>query len=154
MSKINLKALIINFENNKGQNCVAYISQPTEEEMQAIALPLGQLFSKWKNSNLDTLVVVKDWKILLDNEIKDKSYLKALKAFFERRIDISTIFNKDTGEKLKLSDLVDSDYEVIQGSLLFYLSVLRYATALFENEKLKAIITSLSALDFQNSLKK
>lgn len=154
-AKIDTKAFIINFTNSKGDECVAYIPQPSEEEMVSIAKSLGFLFSKWKNSEMDLLVILKDWKIMLDEFLGENTPQKtALNGFFERKISLGNIFNKQNGEQVKGNDLNNSDYEVIQGSLLFYVSVLRYATALYNNEKLRAVTTSLSALDYQKSLKK
>lgn len=161
-ASLTLKSFVIPFSNAAEEECVAFIPQPSEAEMIAMAKSLGYIFSRFKNAvaeGSDFLVVVKDWKIMLDEHLgsgeKAEAQKKQLAAFFDRRILLANIFNKETGEVVK-AELVEDEAVMheIKGMLLFFVAALRYAPQLLKMKELLEYTTLLSASEMQMSLKK
>lgn len=159
---LTLKSFVIPFFNAAEEECVAYIPQPSEAEMVAMAKSLGYIFSRFKNAvteGSDFLVIVKDWEIMLDEHLgsgeKAGAQKKQLAAFFDRRILLANIFNKETGEVTK-AELVEGEEVLhnLKGMLLFFVAALRYAPQLLKMKELLEYTTLLSASEMQMSLKK
>lgn len=160
-ASLTLKSFTIPFLNAAEEECVAYIPQPSEAEMAAMAKSLGYIFSRYKNAmaeGSDFLVIVRDWEIMLDEHLgsgeKAEAQKKQLAAFFDRRILLANIFNKETGEVTKAELLNDEVLHNLKGMLLFFVAALRYAPQLLKMKELLEYTTLLSASEMQMSLKK
>lgn len=161
MASLTLKSFVIPFTNTADEECVAYVPQPSEAEMAAMAKSLGYIFSRYKNAvaeGSDFLVIVRDWEIMLDEHLgsgeKAEAQKKQLAAFFDRRILLANIFNKETGEVTKAELISDEVLHNLKGMLLFFVAALRYAPQLLKMKELLEYTTLLSALEMQMSLKK
>lgn len=157
--KMDTRNIIILGELSTGRAFTAYISQPSKEESLKIAKILGFIYTQASRDEIDISVIAKDWELYLDeffSRTRDAEALKKeLKSFFERRIDGSTIFYNDTGESI--TEKIEEDIEaitIIKGYLLFFSSVLRFASQAIGKSKMKDFFTSLSASEFQQLLKK
>lgn len=159
-TKIDLQSFLVPFSLDNGDECVAYISQPSAAEMDAMAKTLGFLFSEFQkalNNGTSFAVIVKDWEIMLDDFLIDdkrgEEQKKQLKAFFERRILQANIFNKSTGAAIE-EKLPENILHDLKGGLLFFVSTLRYAPQALKMKELKDFVTSLPLLEFKEHLKK
>lgn len=161
MASLTLKSFVVPFFNSAEEECVAYIPQPSEAEMAAMAKSLGYIFSRYKNAvaeGSDFLVIIRDWEIMLDEHLgsgeKAEAQKKQLAAFFDRRILLANIFNKETGEVTKAELISDEVLHNLKGTLLFFVAALRYAPQLLKMKELLEYTTLLSASEMQMSLKK
>lgn len=152
-AKIDLKAFTLPFVSNRG-NLIAYITLPSALELAAISKPLGIVFTAFRKAEVDMLVLLKDWRLLvedaLENYEKKAQALEAIDAFFARRIDYTTIYDADTGACVE--SVTDDEKEYLQGQLLFFSAVWRYASAMLREGEMKDYITSLNSTEFQASL--
>lgn len=161
-ASLTLKSFVIPFVNSAEEECVAYVPQPSEAEMVALAKSLGYIFSRFKNAVIegsDFLVIVKDWEIMLDEHLgsgeKAEAQKKQLEAFFDRRILPANIFNKETGEVVEGKNIEDpAIMHDLKGMLLFFVAALRYAPQLLKMKELLEFTTLLSASEMQMLLRK
>lgn len=166
-AQIKLSAFVIPYsyerEDGETREFCAYVRMPGEAEMVAMAKSLGYIFSKFKSSvaeGFDFLVLVKDWRIYLTEFLggeNSPNYLKQMKildAFFERRLTYADIFDVESGEIIDKDDLDATDYDALKGSLLFFLSIFRYARETFKLDEMQKCITSLSFTEYKTYSRK
>lgn len=140
-----------------GRDFTAYINQPTKAETLKIAKILGFIYTQASKDELDISVLAQDWFVYVEEYTQrlnnPQELMNDLNAFFERRIDTSTIFYDDTGETI--NEAVDEDaMNLIKGYLLFFSAALRFAFQAINKSRMKDFYTSLTASEFQGLLKK
>lgn len=158
-AKMDTKNFILPFQSDSGDECVAYIPQPTPEELRQIAGILGFLLPKIQGSELDFIVFVQDWELMLEKYYKkqakdgeDVNNIKAdLMRFLDRKIEIGNCFDMK-GNILQV--LSDDERNFISGELLFFCCLYRYAKVAFKQKEMRDLTTSLTSLDYRESLKK
>lgn len=165
MSEVQLtkRSIVIPFsrelDDGTAENLCAYIRTPGDKELAALARTLGFLYSKFSSAireGFSPEVLMADWRIYLEeflgDDDKGKKQRSTLEAFFERRLSMADIFNVDTGEVIK--ELDDYTYESLKGTLLFLVSLSRYAPQSFRMRGMKNFITSLNFMDYKTYAKK
>lgn len=155
--KLTTRNIAITVSLSNGRDATAFINQPTKEESIRIAKVLGYIYTQASKNEIDLLVLAQDWELYLDDFLqgmRNPDEMKAeLNAFFERRIDTATIFYNDTGETVDVK-IDDEAMTMIKGFLLFFSAILRFASQAIGKSKMKDFFTSLSASEFQESLRK
>lgn len=158
-AKLNTRNIVIRGSLSSGRDFTAYINQPSKEESLQIAKILGFIYTQASKDEIDISVLAMDWKVYVDDYIQNarnpQELTDTLNAFFERRIDSSTIFYDDTGETVteKIEEDIDA-LNAIKGYLLFFSAVLRFASQAIAKSAMKDYYTSLSASEFQELLKR
>lgn len=155
--KLTTRNIAITTTLSNGRDITAFINQPTKEESIRIAKVLGYIYTQASKNEIDLLVLAQDWEIYLDDFLQGlrnpEEVKNELNAFFERRIDTATIFYNDTGETVDVK-VDDEAMTMIKGFLLFFSAILRFASQAVGKSKMRDFFTSLSASEFQESLKK
>lgn len=158
-AKMDMKNFILPFQNDNGDECIAYIPQPTPEELRQIAGILGFLFKRIQGSELDFLVFVQDWEIMLKSYYKEQekngddiNNLKAdLMRFLDNKINVGNCFDMKGNT---LQNLSDDEKNNISGELLFFCCLYRYVRQAFKQKEMRDLTTSLTSLDYREYLKK
>lgn len=154
-AKMDMKNFIIPFVSDNLKECRLFVPQPSAVELNAIASILGFIFPKIQNNTLDFMVFTKDWEIMVErhlkNDIDKDEQLTQMKAFLGRKITDGNAFYIDGTPKGKLSD---DEREFCCGSLLFFSSLFRYLKAAFSESDMLDLITSSTALEYSEQLKK
>lgn len=154
-AKITKFNFILSLTSDEGQDLKIYVPQPNEIEIRGIAKLLSVIFDKvTKNEN--PLVIMKDYDVyvddLFDDATKKTAFNAKLNAFFERSLLSASVYT-ETGEKIERK-LSEDETEIFKGSLLFAAALYRYSTrTLLSGTDMRAFYTSLTATEFQNSLK-
>lgn len=153
--EINNFNFIIPVIADNGKELKVYVPQPIEKELRGLAHILGHLFTKIRAENVDLLMFVKDWKIFAEEKCANlengENSLKALNSFLERSLLGSTIFNEDGTEKEILSA---AEKEFFEGALVFISALYRYSPHYIKMLELGDFFTSLTPMEFKNSLQK
>lgn len=158
-AKMDMKNFILPFQNDNGDECVAYIPQPTPEELRQIAGILGFLLPRIQGNELEFIVFVQDWEIMLEKyykkQAKEGEEINNIKAslmkFLDRKIEIGNCF--DTKGNI-LQELSDDERNFISGELLFFCCLYRYAKVAFKQKEMRDLTTSLTSSAYQEYLKK
>lgn len=158
-AKMDMKNFILPFQNDNGDECIAYIPQPTPEELRQIAGILGFLLPKVQGSELDFIVFVQDWELMLEKYYKkqardgeDINNIKAdLMRFLDRKIEVGNCFDMKGNI---LQELSADERNFISGELLFFCCLYRYAKIAFKQKEMKDLTTSLTSSAYQEYLKK
>lgn len=154
-ARMDMKNFIIPFVSDDLKECRLFVPQPSAVELNAIASVLGFIFPKIQTNALDFMVFTKDWQIMIERHFKDDKdkdeQITQLKAFLGRKITDGNAFYIDGSAKGKLSD---DEREFCCGSLLFFSSLFRYLKVAFKESDMLDLITSYTALEFQEQLKK
>ena len=150
--KMDMKNFILPFFDENFKECVAYIAQPSANELTAIAQVLGFIYPKIQKKEIDFMVFAKDWQIMVDKHFKndeDKDEIKEqIKAFLERKILDGNTFYADGTIKGKLNE---DERGFIEGELLFLSSLFRYVKAAFKQDEMRDLTTSLTVLEYTQS---
>lgn len=153
--KMDMKNFILPFMDDNMKECVIYIPQPNQQELVSISAILGFLYPKIQNKELEFMVFVKDWQVMIDRKFKndsDKEEIQGqLKAFLERKINVGNAFYMDGTAK---GELTEDEREFIGGELLFFSSLFRYVKMAFKQNEMRDLTTHLTSLEYQESLKK
>lgn len=153
--KIDKYNFIIPLSGSNNKEITCYVPQPNEIEMHRLFHLLGTIFSILRKGNQDILVILKDWRLILEDSLEDMpdekraSLLKALDVFFERSLASATIFDED-GLDVKLDE---DETEIFKGTLLFLSALYRYSPNPVKSE-MGGYFTSLSASEFKSSQKR
>lgn len=147
---------IIPLSGSNDKEITCYVPQPNEIEMNRLFRLLGTIFSVIRKGNQDILVVLKDWRLILEDSLGDTSeekrdaLLGALDVFFERSLASATIFDED-GLDVTLDE---EETEIFKGTLLFLSALYRYSPNQVVKNEMKGYYTSLNASEFKSSQKK
>lgn len=133
----------------------AWVTQPNDAEMRKLARVLGPLFSLIREKKVDLVVFLRDWELFIDDicdsltnpELAKKSVL----AFLDRSLLTAEFFSADGEQIAKPSD---DTLTMFKGALLFTSALYRYSFKATLETEMKDFFTSLSATEFQNSLRK
>lgn len=153
--KIDKHNFIIPLSGSSGKEITCYVPQPNEIEMNKLFRLLGTIFSILRKGNQDILVVLKDWRLLLEESLdempddKRTPLLKALDVFFERSLASASIFDED-GLDVTLDE---DETEIFKGTLLFLSALYRYSPNQVKSE-MGGYFTSLNASEFRSSQKR
>lgn len=158
-AKMDMKNFILPFQNDNGDECVAYIPQPTQEELRQIAGILGFLLPRIQGNELEFIVFVQDWEIMLEKyykkQAKEGEEINNIKAslmkFLDRKIEIGNCFDLKGNI---LQELSDDERNFISGELLFFCCLYRYAKVAFKQKEMRDLTTSLTSSAYQEYLKK
>lgn len=155
--KLDTKNVILTLQTEEGREIKMYIPQPSKAETQRIAKILGFVFTQATNKKINLLVLAQDWELYLDDFFEDVSNPEELKnellGFFDRKIVLGNIFYSDTGEALDKS-LDEETMRLAKGFLLFFTALSRFASQSLKGKEMRDYFTSLTALEYQESLKK
>lgn len=153
--KMDMKNFILPFMDDNLKECVIYIPQPNANELTAISAVLGFLYPKIQNKEVEFMVFVKDWQIMIDRKFAKDEYRDdiqgQLKAFLDRKINAGNAFYMDGSAK---GELTDEEKEFIGGELLFFSALYRYVKAAFKQNDMRDLTTPLTSLEYQELLKK
>lgn len=152
--KMDMKNFVLPFLSDNQKECRLFVPQPSSAELNAIASVLGFIYPKIQKQEVDFMVFVKDWQIMIERHLRKdedrQEIMEQLKAFLGRKITDGNAFYLDGTEKGKLSD---DEREFLSGELLFFSSLLRYLKAAFNDSDMTDLITSASALEYKEQLR-
>lgn len=138
-----------------GSEVKGWVAQPIENEIKGLAQILGPLFTLIREKNVDLVVFLRDWEIFVDDVLakleNGEGKKKALEAFFERSL-VSAKFYSEGGDELPMLEGLSLEY--FKGALLFISALYRYTFKNLLMTDMRDFFTSLSATEFQSSLRK
>lgn len=133
----------------------AWVAQPSEAEMKKLARILGPLFSLIREKKIDLVVFLRDWELFVDDIcdtlVNPELAKKSILAFLDRSLLTAEFFTAD-GEAIKKPS--EDTLMMFKGSLLFTSALYRYSFKATLETEMKDFFTSLSATEFQSSLRK
>lgn len=159
-AKMDMQNFILPFQADNGKECIIYIKQPSPAELRTIAGVLGFLLPKIQGNELNLMVFIQDWEIMLDKyykqQEKDGEDVNAIKAelarFLNAKISVGNCFNLDG--TLFNGELSEDEITFITGELLFFCCLYRYVKVAFRQKEMRDLTTSLTSLEYQELLKK
>lgn len=144
---------IVSVVGDDGDMLRVFVPQPPEMEIKALAPLLGKIFSALQTEGANPLVLMKDWELMLDEVAEKNAAIRSVaNSFFERCLLGMSVYTE--GGK-KVEKLSESETEIFRGTLLFVSALYRYSTsAIRGGQEMREFFTSLTATEFQSSLKK
>lgn len=138
-----------------GSEVKVWVAQPIESEIKGLAQILGPLFTLVREKNVDLVVFLRDWEIFVDDILSKlengEGKKKALEAFFDRSLMTAKVYSS-SGDELPALEGLSLDY--FKGALLFISALYRYTFKNLLMTDMRDFFTSLSAMEFRNSLLK
>lgn len=141
--------------SSKGEMLNVFLPQPNSLEVKRLAPILGRVFTELRSQTLDTIVLLQDWELLVDevveklNQEKSDNIKKALDTFFDRSLASATIIDSNG---LKIQTLNEDETSLFKGTLLFILSLYRYSLKASLKSDLRDFFTELTCLEWQKQL--
>lgn len=157
-AKMDMQNFILPFQADNGKECIIYIRQPSPAELRSIAGVLGFLLPKIQGNELNLMVFIQDWELMLEKYYKqqDEDEINNIKAelnrFLSAKINVGNCFNLD-GTSF-VGDLSEDELTFITGELLFFCCLYRYVKVAFRQNEMRDLTTSLTSLEYQELLKK
>lgn len=143
---------IISIVSDEGNPLTIYVPQPPEMELKSLAPLLGRIFTALQKEEVSPVVLIKDWELILEELAEKNDTIKTqVASFFERSLLGVSVFT-EAGKKIE--KLSEDETNIFKGSLLFISALYRYSIrAVLGSAEMAEYFTSLTAMEFQNSLK-
>lgn len=131
--------------SSNGNSYKVFLPQPNAQEIKMLAPILGRIFTELRSEKLDTIVMLKDWELIVENATADlndekaSNILTTLNNFFDRSILSATIVDESG---IKVEHLDDDEQSYFKGTLLFISALYRYSLKASLKSDLRDYFTS------------